>query len=97
LQAELAALVLERGAARVVFNLVHSEPSRYGPADDGAFVRRLAPWRFWMFSFPERALILSKANFLTGTVAAAPAAPAATAVRFSLLNKFPSFILFFQS
>jgi adenylate cyclase len=45
LQAELAALVLERGAAQVVFNLVHSEPSRYGPADDAAFVRRLAPWR----------------------------------------------------
>lgn len=45
LQAELAALVLERGAARVVFNLVHDQPSRYGPADDAAFVRRLAPWR----------------------------------------------------
>ncbi len=45
LQAELAALVLERGAARVVFNLVHDQPSRYGTADDAAFVRRLAPWR----------------------------------------------------
>ena len=45
LQAELAALVLERGAAQVVFNVVHAEPSRYGPADDAAFVRRLAPWR----------------------------------------------------
>ncbi|MEI6830389.1 MAG: adenylate/guanylate cyclase domain-containing protein [Synechococcaceae cyanobacterium ELA445] len=45
LQAELAAAVLERGAARVVFNIVTSQPSRYGPADDQAFVRRLAPWR----------------------------------------------------
>ncbi|MEI8251332.1 MAG: adenylate/guanylate cyclase domain-containing protein [Synechococcus sp. ELA057] len=45
LQAELAASVLERGAARVVFNIVTSQPSRYGPADDEAFRRRLAPWR----------------------------------------------------
>jgi len=45
LQAELAAAVLERGAARVVFNIVTSQPSRYGPADDQAFARRLAPWR----------------------------------------------------
>ena len=45
LQAELAAAVLERGAAQVVFNVVTSQPSRYGPADDRAFVRRLAPWR----------------------------------------------------
>ena len=45
LQAELAAWVLERGASRVVFNVVHSQPSRFGPADDRAFVRRLAPWR----------------------------------------------------
>lgn len=45
LQAELAARVLERGAARVVFNIVHSQPSRYGPADDRAFAARLAPWR----------------------------------------------------
>ena len=45
LQAELAAAVLERGAARVVFNIVISQPSRYGPADDQAFARRLAPWR----------------------------------------------------
>ncbi|MFM7087535.1 MAG: CHASE2 domain-containing protein [Cyanobium sp.] len=45
LQADLAAWVLERGARQVVFNLVHSQPSRFGPADDQAFVRRLAPWR----------------------------------------------------
>ena len=44
-QAELAAAVLERGAAQVVFNIVTSQPSRYGPADDQAFERRLAPWR----------------------------------------------------
>ncbi len=45
LQAELAAQVLERGAARVVFNVVHAGPSRFGPADDEAFRSRLAPWR----------------------------------------------------
>ena len=45
LQAELAAWVLERGAARVVFNIVHSQPSRFGAADDRAFAARLAPWR----------------------------------------------------
>ena len=45
LQAELAAAVLERGAAQVVFNIVTSQPSHYGPADDRAFRRRLAPWR----------------------------------------------------
>jgi adenylate cyclase len=45
LQADLAAAVLERGAAQVVFNIVTSSPSRYGPADDAAFERRLAPWR----------------------------------------------------
>jgi adenylate cyclase len=45
LQAELVAAVLERGAARVVFNIVTSQPSRYCPADDQAFARRLAPWR----------------------------------------------------
>lgn len=45
LQAELAATALERGAARVVFNIVTSQPSRYGPSDDEAFRRRLAPWR----------------------------------------------------
>lgn len=45
LQAELAAWVLERGAAQVVFNIVHSQPSRFGAEDDRAFVARLAPWR----------------------------------------------------
>lgn len=45
LQAELAAWVLERGAHRVVFNLVHSQPSRYGPGDDRAFAARLGRWR----------------------------------------------------
>ncbi|MFM8524920.1 MAG: CHASE2 domain-containing protein, partial [Cyanobacteriota bacterium] len=45
LQAELAAAVLERGAAQVVVNVVTSQPSRYGPADDLAFAHRLAPWR----------------------------------------------------
>jgi adenylate cyclase len=44
LQAELAAAVLERGAAGVVFNLQFSQPSRFGPQDDAAFQRRLAPW-----------------------------------------------------
>ncbi len=45
LQAELAATVLRRGAARVVFNIEFSQPSRYGPDDDAAFRRRLEPWR----------------------------------------------------
>jgi len=45
LQADLAAAVLERGAKQVVFNIVLAGPSRYGPADDAAFQRRLAPWR----------------------------------------------------
>lgn len=45
LQAELAALVLERGARQVVFNVVFAGPSRFGSADDAAFERRLAPWR----------------------------------------------------
>lgn len=44
LQADLAAWVLERGAARVLFNVVLSEPSRFGPQDDRAFVERLRPW-----------------------------------------------------
>ncbi|MCP9772882.1 adenylate/guanylate cyclase domain-containing protein [Synechococcus sp. Tobar12-5m-g] len=43
-QAELAAAVLRRGAARVLFNIEFSQPSRYGPADDRAFVETLAPW-----------------------------------------------------
>lgn len=45
LQAELAVAVLERGARQVVFNIVFAGPSRFGPADDAAFQRRLAPWR----------------------------------------------------
>ncbi len=45
LQARLAALVLERGAARVLFNIEYGQPSRYGPADDRAFAATLAPWR----------------------------------------------------
>ncbi|MEA5415297.1 CHASE2 domain-containing protein, partial [Synechococcus sp. BA-132 BA5] len=45
LQARLAAHVLERGAARVLFNIEYSQPSRYGPADDRAFAATLAPWR----------------------------------------------------
>jgi adenylate cyclase len=45
LQARLAAHVLEQGAARVLFNIEYSQPSRYGPADDRAFATSLAPWR----------------------------------------------------
>ncbi|WP_225867332.1 adenylate/guanylate cyclase domain-containing protein [Cyanobium sp. NIES-981] len=45
LQAELAAWVLERGAERVLFNVVLSQPSRFGAADDRAFAERLRPWR----------------------------------------------------
>ena len=45
LQAELAALVLERGASQVVFTLLYPQPSRFGPADDQAFLERLRPWR----------------------------------------------------
>ena len=45
LQAELAAELLRRGAARVLFNIEFSQPSRYGPADDRAFAEALAPWR----------------------------------------------------
>jgi adenylate cyclase len=45
LQGELAALVLERGARRVVFTLLYSQPSRFGPVDDRAFLERLRPWR----------------------------------------------------
>jgi adenylate cyclase len=45
LQAELAATVLERGARRVVFNLVLAHHSRFGQADDADFQSRLAPWR----------------------------------------------------
>jgi adenylate cyclase len=45
LQAELAALVLERGARQVVFTLLYPQPSRFGAADDRAFLERLRPWR----------------------------------------------------
>ncbi len=44
LQAELVARVLELGAQRVVFNIVHSGISPYGSEDDAAFLRRLKPW-----------------------------------------------------
>ena len=44
-QAALAAHVLEQGANRVVFNIVHSGPSRFGAEDDQAFDARLKPWR----------------------------------------------------
>jgi adenylate cyclase len=45
LQAELAARLREGGPRQVVLNVVLAEPSRYGPADDAAFRRRLEPWR----------------------------------------------------
>jgi len=45
LQAELAALVLKQGARVVVFTLLYSQPSGYGPGDDKAFQVLLAPWR----------------------------------------------------
>ncbi|MEO1002351.1 MAG: adenylate/guanylate cyclase domain-containing protein [Cyanobacteria bacterium J06638_7] len=45
LQAELAAQLLEQGARQVVLNVVLADPSRFGPDDDGAFLRRLWPWR----------------------------------------------------
>ena len=45
LQAELADLVLSQGARQVVFTLLYSHPSSYGPADDRAFLSRLGPWR----------------------------------------------------
>ena len=44
LQAEMVARVLELGAQRVVFNIVHSGISPYGSDDDVAFQRRLKPW-----------------------------------------------------
>ena len=43
--AALAAHVLEQGANRVVFNIVHSGSSRFGAEDDQAFAARLKPWR----------------------------------------------------
>jgi len=44
-QADIAAHVLNRGAAQVVFNIVHAGPSGFGPADDEAFVDTLTPWK----------------------------------------------------
>ena len=44
-QAEIAANVLNLGAAQVVFNIVHAGPSGFGPADDEAFVDTLTPWK----------------------------------------------------
>ncbi len=45
LQAQLAVQLLRSGARGVGFDIVHSQPSRYGPADDRAFVQLLRPWR----------------------------------------------------
>ncbi len=44
-QAALARQVLRQGARRVVFNIVHSGPSRHGPEDDIAFQDVLKPWQ----------------------------------------------------
>ena len=44
-QADIAAHVLNLGAAQVVFNIVHAGPSGFGPADDEAFVNTLTPWK----------------------------------------------------
>ena len=44
-QADIAAHVLNLGAAQVVFNIVHAGPSGFGPADDEAFVDTLTPWK----------------------------------------------------
>ncbi len=44
-QAALARQVLRQGARRVVFNIVHSGPSRHGPEDDIAFQDLLKPWQ----------------------------------------------------
>ena len=44
-QAALARQVLRQGAHRVVFNIVHAGPSRYGPEDDIAFQDVLKPWQ----------------------------------------------------
>ncbi len=45
LQAQLAVQVLRSGARGVAFDIVYSQPSRYGPADDRAFEQLLRPWR----------------------------------------------------
>ena len=44
-QADIAAHVLNLGAAQVVFNIVHAGPSGFGPDDDEAFVDTLTPWK----------------------------------------------------
>ena len=44
-QAALAALPLKHGASQVVFNIVHSGASGFGPEDDAGFVQQLLPWR----------------------------------------------------
>ena len=44
-QAELAAHPLRHGASQVVFNIVHSGLSVFGPEDDAGFVQQLLPWR----------------------------------------------------
>ena len=45
LQAELAAWVLRQGARQVVFTVLYPQLSRFGPADDRAFLQQLVPWR----------------------------------------------------
>ena len=44
-QAALAREVLQHGARRVVFNIVHVGPSSFGPDDDQAFHDALEPWK----------------------------------------------------
>ena len=43
-QAALAAHPLKHGASQVVFNIVHSGASGFGPEDDAGFVQQLLPW-----------------------------------------------------
>ena len=45
LQADLARSVLQKGARRVVFNIVYVGPSSFGPDDDRAFQDALRPWQ----------------------------------------------------
>ena len=47
LQADLARSVLQKGARRVVFNIVYVGPSSFGPDDDRAFQDALRPWQDW--------------------------------------------------
>ena len=44
-QASLAREVLQKGARRVVFNIVHAGPSSFGPDDDTGFHDVLKPWK----------------------------------------------------